>query len=752
MIKRLVLSILAAVLIPVVYAAPPSIDESPASTGEWGFRPEGETLRNPPPFSWRPVEGAKTYTLEVARDAAFQSVVYRRESLPWSSFCPEAVFEPGDFCWRYAATAPDGSRSDWSTPRWFRVTATSMNLPKPTVADLVSRAPSTHPRLFLRPEDVPDLRNRSTTDLQAAWSDVRNRADKLLESPPDYSEPPLYPPGTVRKGEAWKKIWWGNRKHAIAVADGAATLAFAYVISGDERYGDGARDALVALTKWDPEGSTQYAYNDEAAMPLLYMPSRAYTWVYPILTEDEREAVVAMMRTRGAQCFNHLRKREHLWNPYASHSNRAWHFLGEVATAFLGEIPEAETWLDFSMTVMYTAYPVWGDSDGGWHEGTGYWASYLGRYMYWAFVADAAYGINAFEFPYFSNAGYYGMYLLPPGTKTGGFGDQAGNVADTRIGSLMRLFAAGSGNPHWAWYADQLNAGYGGGYLGYLYEANAKAVVAMAPDALPSSRQFHGTGLAILNSDLLHGADNVQIHFKSSPMGRSSHGYNANNAFLLNIGGQQALLDSGRRDVYGSPHHYDWMHHSRSDNAILVNGKGQRKHTANATGRITHFESTPTVDVVVGEAGAAYDDLDRWTRRIVFLKPRTIVIHDVLEAPEPSTFQWNLHAKGAFNLEDDGASWASDTGKLRVTFVDTQTNPLQIEQTDQFDPPPAEWSGFDLNEWHLTASTTEKRAQQEFITLIQVEGDGVLSPSITREDGKIMLRADDIEMGWSAGE
>jgi hypothetical protein len=721
----LIVLFLSAPTVSLANAAPPVLDESPAQPGEWGFRPdsgESPVKRNPPPMSWRPVEGAASYVVEVARDSAFDDVVYQSDSLKWSSHCPSIAFDRGTYFWRYAVMGVDGGQSAWSVHRSFRVGLESVMLPRPNVSTLVARAPSTHPRLFLRPNDVPGLRLRADTDLKSAWGDVKKRADKLLKTPPNFSEPPLYPPGTVRKSGEWKEIWWGNRKRAIAVADGAATLAFAYVITGDERYGEGARDALIALTKWDPEGSTQYRYNDEAAMPLLYMPSRAYSWAYPILSDADRQAVVKMMRVRGAQCFDHLRGRNHLWRPYASHSNRAWHFLGEVATAFLGEIPEAEMWLDYAMTVMYTAYPVWGDADGGWHEGTAYWASYLSRYMYWAFVADAAYGINAFDFPYFANAGYYGMYALPPGTKAGGFGDQAGHIGDSRIGPLMRLFAAGSGNPHWAWYADQLGAGYGSGYLGFLYAANAKEVTPEAPTGLPTSRVFYGTGLAILNTNLEDASKNIQIHFKSSPMGRQSHGYNANNAFLLNVGGQQVLLDSGRRDVSGSPHHREWMHHSKSDNAILVNGEGQIMHTAGAMGQIVRFESSSDAVVVAGDAADSYKNLDRWRRVMELEQPKTIIVHDYLTAPKPSTFRLTFHARGPFEITEDGATWEGPTCSIRMRFEGiTENNPIKISQTDAFDPPPAEWSGFELNEWHLTVTKPAKRRKQQFVTRIDVE-------------------------------
>jgi hypothetical protein len=67
----------------------------------------------------------------------------------------------------------------------------------------------------------------------------------------------------------------------------------------------------------------------------------------------------------------------HLTRPYNSHGNRIWHKIAEVGIALYGEVPEAETWLDYAVNKFYAAYPVWSDDDGGWHEG----ASYLTGYM-----------------------------------------------------------------------------------------------------------------------------------------------------------------------------------------------------------------------------------------------------------------------------------------------------------------------------------------------------------------------------------
>ena len=102
------------------------------------------------------------------------------------------------------------------------------------------------------------------------------------------------------------------------------------------------------------------------------------------------------MKVRGDEMYAHLCPR-HLWTPYASHSNRAWHFLGEMGIAFQGEIEGADDWVWFAMNVFYNTYPVWCDDDGGWHEGSSYWSSYISRFTWWADVMRAAMGIDAYQ-------------------------------------------------------------------------------------------------------------------------------------------------------------------------------------------------------------------------------------------------------------------------------------------------------------------------------------------------------------------
>jgi len=727
-----------------------TLDETPANPGTWGYRPaEGTVCEiNPPGFSWRPSGDAESYELQVGADPDFRNLLYSREDVPWSAHCPSQTLLETKCYWRYRAVDASGEHTDWSQVRAFEVKEGATQCPQPALADLLGRISEDHPRLFFRSEDLPSLKGLAEGQLSGRWKELQKAADKLLENPPDTSEPPLYPEGTTRLSGEWKEIWWGNRRRTIAVVDGAATLGFVYRMTGDEKYAEGARDLLMAFAEWDPEGSTNYEYNDEAAMPALYMPSRAYTWAYPALSDSDRAKIVAVMRTRGRHCYEHLRSRNHLWTPYASHSNRAWHFLGEVAIAFHDEIPEAHEWLDYAMTVLHTTYPVWGDDQGGWHEGISYWRSYISRFLFFSLVLDSAFDIDVFQRPFFQRTGYYAVYCMPPGSMTGGFGDLSPHATYPENGRVLAKLAAGSGNPYWKWYAEETEASFEEGYLGFLFAAKDRDLEAKPPTDLPSSACFRGVGLAFLNTDLPDASKNVAVHFKSSPMGRQSHGYNANNAFLLNLRGKRALVTSGRRDVHGSPHHRNWMWESKSDNAIQVNGEGQIKHDPEATGRITEFFTTPTVDVVVGEASESYRNLDRWTRRLIFLKPHALLIHDILDAPSPSTFEWNLHAEAAFKIGGDWVSWSGENGSLDIRFL--EPTGLNISQTNQFDPPPHEWANFKLDEWHLSVVPPEKAAHQEFLTLITVDdaqvevaeqaaGEGRKELGITLPEGEVKV-------------
>ncbi|HCO95972.1 MAG TPA: hypothetical protein DIU00_18875, partial [Phycisphaerales bacterium] len=339
----------------------------------------------------------------------------------------------------------------------------------------------------------------------------------------------------------------------------------------------------------------------------------------------------------------------------------------------------------------------------------------------------------------------------------GGFGDLTARRTARSNVPLVSTYAAQAGSGHWQWYVEQLGGPEpAGGYIGFIRGGLPK-VQTTPPDDLPESRLFGGTGQAYLNTSLTDAENSVQVVFKSSPFGTQSHGYEANNSFLLWAYGKRLLIRTGRRDSYGSKHHREWMWSTRSVNNITVNGKDQGRRTSKAQGEIVAFKTTPDVDVVIGEASDAYETpLERFTRAIIFVKPELVVVYDRLKSGVPSKYEYWLHAVNKIDIK--GQRQIRVRNNDVVCDIDFLTpSGLSFEQTDQYDPNPR--PRITLREWHLTATTSEKSKRMEFVTLYRphkvsnnLAGEAKLSPipggyilSVT-QDGKnltALLPADD---------
>ena len=132
-----------------------------------------------------------------------------------------------------------------------------------------------------------------------------------------------------------------------------------------------------------------------------------------------------------------------------------------------------------------------------------------------------------------------------------------------------------------------------------------------------------------------------------------------------------------------------------------------------------------------------------------------VLIHDILRAPEPATYQWLLHAQAPFELGNREIKWESDAGRVDVHFLKPAA--LTFTQKDTFDTPPHTWA-FTLEEWHFTAETQKASDVMEFVTLIRIDEAKVkaiqedlekgttITLAMPGRDAKIVLREDQFEI------
>jgi len=730
-----ILLILLAVVAParMCSAAQLAVSNRRPAPDEVGYRPgDGEKASlNPPSLVWLHEPAAATYTVQWSADEKF-TAPQTVENLPWNTYTHHEPWQPGTYWWRYRFADESGALSDWSAVRRVIVPPDAPAFPMPTRAQQRQRVPAGHPRLFVRPEDLPALRQLAAGREAQAFAALRAQADRYIAAGPT-PEPEHMGSARDKDNAELVKYWWPNREQTMRACDEAEVISFVYMLTRDPEYAAAARRWVMHLASWNPDGPTNFAMNCEAAKPLLYRLPRAYDWAWDALSEDDRQAVrkVMLRRVNDAWVSGEIaRGTGHINKPYNSHGNRVWHKVGEAGIAFLGEIPEAQTWLDYAVNKFYACYPVWSDDDGGWHEGVSYWAGYMSKVVWWLQVADRALGIDGLKKPFFAQVGDFPMYIAPPGAPNMGFGDLCHRPVSGGMCEFMDYFirARGSrpdgGNArYWRWWCEQWKARAPGGVIGFLYRAwLPEAPPAKAPDDLPASKVFRGIGVAALNSNLLDAREGVSVLFKSSPFGRRSHGHNPHNSFQLNAFGEPLLVACTYRDLHGSRFHYQYVHSTAAHNTVLVDGKGQTPRSAAPDGSIAAYRLAPAWDYVMGDATSAYGDLlRRFHRHLVFLKPDVIVIWDDLRAARPATFQFMLHALKEFAVDEKSARLTLAMPGAGAAVQYLSPVPVRFRQWDGFDPPPTRQFP---NHWHVEASTQEPRDALSMLTVIMVHKAG----------------------------
>ena len=120
----------------------------------------------------------------------------------------------------------------------------------------------------------------------------------------------------------------------------------------------------------------------------------------------------------------------------------------------------------------------------------------------------------------------------------------------------------------------------------------------------------------------------------------------------------------------------------------------------------------PTAAERAGCPGAKL--LDRFTRTLIFLKPDLLVVYDRLVAKQPSSFEYWLHAVNQFETLGPN-SLRTQTGDVVCDIDFLAPAGLGFRQTNEYDPNPR--PRVKIREWHLMATTPEKRRQVEFVTL-----------------------------------
>lgn len=608
-------------------------------------------------------------------------------------------------------------------PLTFDLSKASMD--SPPMHELRSRIPEGRPRLFVTPDTLDDMKNkrRQSPIANLIWTNLRTKALGYLGWPmPQY--PPNAKPGGVLDVTAWRE----GIAIANEIVDRLDSLGFIYLMTGDLETGEAGKRLLLHVSEWDPYGNSGRSRNDEISMRLLYTMSRAYDWLHPLFTDEERVVVQNAMRERGNDVYTTMRRIGFETRMLDNHLVRTLGFLGQAAIAFMGELPEAEVWFDYVVSLLLLNYPPFGGDEGGWSQGVSYWQSYVSWLLEFMDALRLATGLDLYQMPFFRNTGYFKLYAHPPESKFGAFGDHSDAPPDAGSARLLSKFAMEYGDPALQWYVDRINR-MGrvpdlptNSFIGYVWAPKLTEMPPMPalPDDFPQSRLFGDIGWALMNVNMADWANNVHVKLKSSPYGSFNHSHAEQNSFQIEAYGSPLAIPSGYYPWYGSPHHAEWTWQSKSKNTILVNGQGQGAQSIDAKGQIVATSFGPQFDYVVGDATQAYmGGVERFLRHLLFVKPNLIVIYDQLEQRgRATTYDWLLHSVGPMSVDEEAnrVLVEAETSHMWVSFV--TPDQLSFAVTDQFPVAPEERAAEKPDQWHLTATAQAEDGVGRFLTVL----------------------------------
>lgn len=514
-----------------------------------------------------------------------------------------------------------------SAEAWRAITVSGLRAAVPQVITLAPAVlkPGPHPRLF-------GIRRALTAITQArqdparyprrmqAWTKLQAIADRCFTETEiagyrnyNMKLPPT--PPARRQNDPFP--YWTGLSRALEVR--LEALATAYLVTGDRKYADLARDWTLALCKWpewtDPDDDWPDCCLDTGHF--AYAAAFVYDFCYDALTDTERATIRRALLEKGAAPVK--RAGTEGWARTMDWPNGFAVVMGGMGIAGLATLaddPQAEEYVQYSRQRI-SEFLGAQDRDGGYVEGLLYGGYAISHVVPVIVELDALGDHVLADHPYLAKTLRMAATCLQPGDQS--TVDFCDAIYESRDYASLAAWRASWGDRVGQWYLQRA------GLQGDLYQWTPPLALLWCPEDQPMEAppgvskvaHYRDIGWVIIRSGF--GLADSLFALRSGYYG--SHCHADCNSFMFNSGAQWVLQDPGYGRTQTSQH-----------STLLINGQDQT-----AGGQIVACGTAGSLTYAAGDATACYPELRRFVRHVLAVGGKYLLVADEVAAQANGT-------------------------------------------------------------------------------------------------------------------
>jgi hypothetical protein len=491
---------------------------------------------------------------------------------------------------------------------------------------------SERPRLLFDPSDLQAVRKRADAK-EGLLAGVNKRCSELLNSSPDEID-------TLQV--------YISSSEALTMADG-------YALTGETPFAAWAKRRVEALFTADdwmaPVHVGSCRIFDHCMGNISSHVALVHDYLGDIYSPEESEKIAGKMREKFLVPFLDATGDEPDWW-YRPDRESNWKIMtcGDSGTALCGfheYWPESgEALARAAQGVVQTLEKV--APEGDWPEGVNYWFGtlFLGLRLARALHRLSNGELNLFEHPALQKTGDFATMMSTPGGRIYNFNDNDDTFGG---GEALAILAVEHGRGDWM----EMARGTPGETALFL-ACDDPEMQNQTPEATHAC--FPKTGVATIRSGW--DSKSAFIGFKCGPS-NVGHSHLDANSFVIEAGGHSLVLE---HSYWPQAHFLGFFDSSRyrwnfdgpgtaGHSTLLIDGQGQ-SYGADFSGKLSDVREEDGAAIVSGDASACYPGLlKKYVRTLLFLKPDTIVIRDVVECDGERHAEWLLQYAGKIRSE-----------------------------------------------------------------------------------------------------